>query len=42
MALWLVTSFDAYDLLTAGRGLSHRAAAERLAGIAVGQLTSTP
>ncbi len=32
--LWLVTSFDAYDLLTRGRGLPHAAAADTLAEIA--------
>ncbi len=36
--LWVVTSFDAYDLLTRGRGLEHAQAAEALVEMAEAQL----
>lgn len=35
--LWVVTSFDAYDLLTRGRGLPHAEVADALASLAEGQ-----
>ncbi len=36
--LWLVTSFDAFDLLTRGRSLDEAEAAATLVGLAEGQL----
>ncbi len=36
--LWLVTSFDAYDLLARGRDLRQGEAAQRLSSLAVEQL----
>jgi AcrR family transcriptional regulator len=37
--LWLLTSFDTYDLLTAGRGLSSEEVAERLTELLQARLT---
>ena len=38
--LWLLTSFDAYDLLAAGRGLAPGAVAEQLTAVLEARLTN--